>query len=653
MITVTQKNKAHKDIDKIFEKILPQYGLKKRNEQIRLSHNMLDAMFNSSIALSDAGTGIGKTYAYLVAGVVFTKYREAAGELRQPIVISTATIALQDAIHEEYIPFLSSVLTHAGYMDEPILSVVRKGKSRYVCDKRLKKRLKSIDADKKNEKNTQSLLLLKKHLDMDKVEHLSGYDRRQVAVPRTCDCGENCRYNKFIEDCSSDKYLFQICNHNLLIADAIRTHCNRHMILPGYCALVVDEAHKFPAAARQMFGRTLGYDEVLSLVNSLRAEHYPLAAYNLVTALKPVMKGLTAESDEDRRKFERQRPKHLAESLRVLESIRKVIGHELSHRTSLDMARMIATLQLFTEESSDIILYVDDDEHGRPTLCAAAADMSVQMEKTLWSLPLPILLTSGTLAVGEDFTRFKEESCLAGCDRITESVSVSPFNYEQNCLLYIPHYTPSIREGSLEEYFEDITMDISELLSVSNGHALILFNSYSAMSAVKDHLKEYHLPQPIFVLNRNNPHTLEAFRESENGILLATGAAWEGMDFPGDLVSMLIIPRLPFPIPDAFSDHEKEKYDSLRDFIHAVALPDMQIKLRQGFGRAIRLETDTCVVAVLDERAQRSKRYHHAVREALPEMHMTGSMEAVEQFFHTVKPEEFFYDSKGEKECYL
>lgn len=75
-----QKNKAHQDIDKIFEKILPQYGMKKRNEQIRLSHNMLDAMFNSSIALSDAGTGIGKTYVYLVAGVVFTKYRKEAGE---------------------------------------------------------------------------------------------------------------------------------------------------------------------------------------------------------------------------------------------------------------------------------------------------------------------------------------------------------------------------------------------------------------------------------------------------------------------------------------------------------------------------------------------------------------------------------------------
>lgn len=292
-------------------------------------------------------------------------------------------------------------------MDEPILSVVRKGKSRYVCDKRLKKRLKSINAEKKNEKNIQALLLLKKHLDMDKIEHLSDYDRRQVAVSGICDCGENCRYNRFLEDCSSGQYLFQICNHNLLIADANRTHYNRHIILPEYCALIIDEAHKFPAATRQMFGRTLGYAEVLSLANSLRAEHYPPEASNLIAALKPVMNRLTAELDEEKRGFECR--KYLSESLRVPENIRKVIGHKLSYRTNLDMARIITTLQLFTDESGDIILYVDDDEFGRPALCAAAADLSEQMKKTLWSLPLPILLTSGTLAVGEDFTRFKEE----------------------------------------------------------------------------------------------------------------------------------------------------------------------------------------------------------------------------------------------------
>ena len=90
-----------------------------RKEQIKLAHSMLDAMFEDSIALSDAGTGIGKTYAYLTAGVVFANYREASGEIKRPIVISTATIALQRAVHEEYIPFLSQALMEAGYIDQP------------------------------------------------------------------------------------------------------------------------------------------------------------------------------------------------------------------------------------------------------------------------------------------------------------------------------------------------------------------------------------------------------------------------------------------------------------------------------------------------------------------------------------------------------
>jgi len=94
----------------------------------------------------------------------------------------------------------------------------------------------------------------------------------------------------------------------------------------------------------------------------------------------------------------------------------------------------------------------------------------------------------------------------------------------------------------------------------------------------------------------------ERFRQTPGAVLLATGAAWEGFDFPGDCVSLLVIPRLPFAYPDALKEKEREEYASLRQFIQNVAVPEMQIKLRQGFGRAIRTESDTCVIAILDER---------------------------------------------------
>lgn len=643
MITGSQRKHAHLDVETIFRTILPGYGMMEREGQIALCHTILNGMLDNNISLSDAGTGIGKTYSYLVAGVIFNKYRMQSDEPKQAIVISTASIALQSAIHNEYIPFLSKALMEAGFIVEPILSVIRKGKSHYVCDERLRKRLKSINLEKKNSKNTDALLALKRRMDMDGVEHLSGYDRSQVAVPKACDCMDaSCRYLRFLSDCSSAKYLFQICNHNLLLADASNAYYRRTPILPGHCAIILDEAHKLPGVARQMFGKTLGYDDVLSLVSGLRKEHFALAAQSLLTAMRPIIKGMASESDESMSAFEAERENLLLNALETLNVIGRAVGDELDRSTRAELLRMIATLSLFTDDSSDIILYTDTDERQRPTLCASAADLTEQIRKVLWDIPLPIVLTSGTLAVGDDFSRFRTEACLADDPRVTESISVSPFNYQANCLLYIPHHVPGMYEHDLPAYYKGLTASIAELIRASYGHALVLFNAYSAMSAVRQHLDSFSIPYPVYAMSRNSPRIMKDFKESGDGILLATGAAWEGFDFPGDMVSMLIIPRLPFPIPDAFSEYQKERLGSLKEFIHSVALPDMQIKLRQGFGRAIRLETDTCAVAILDERALRGRRYHDAVRRALPDMPITGSVKGIERFLLSVKDRTYF-----------
>ena len=131
----------HQDIDHVFRDLLPAHGMVERPAQVELSHQMLDAMLNGSIALCDAGTGIGKTYAYLVAGVVFRRYRSRAGLPNQPLLISTSSIALQGAIIHDYLPFLSKVMMADGMLDSPLRAVLRKGKSHYVCDARLMKRL--------------------------------------------------------------------------------------------------------------------------------------------------------------------------------------------------------------------------------------------------------------------------------------------------------------------------------------------------------------------------------------------------------------------------------------------------------------------------------------------------------------------------------
>ena len=639
MIQNNRQN-AHQEIDHIFKELLPAHGMAERPAQVALSHRMLNAMLDDSIALCDAGTGIGKTYAYLVAGIVFNRSRAAKGLANQPVLISTSSIALQNAVLEEYLPFLSSVLIEDQMTRTPIRAVLRKGKSHYVCDERLKRRLQAVDLTRKSPRVREALLSLRHHLDLDMAEHLSGYDRTRVCVPKVCDCGrESCRYQCFMEVCASDWYQVQICNHNLLLADAIHRSLGRRPLLPEWSTLILDEAHKLPEAARQMFGTTLTAAELRTLIRALRGERYILAAETLEEAVGPALREL-AHPWDGTRPFSHFVP-FLARPHRTLTLIQKQIGTVLTHGTQRQLDQLQDKVSLFLQEQKDMIFYTAEDAHGGTMLCATVPDLTDQFRQTLWRQQKPMVLASGTLAVGEDFHRFKEATGLLTDGRVRESVSPSPFAYSKNCLLYVPSLPARQKAG---QYYDKLTEEITALLDAAHGHALVLFTSYSAMAAVKERLRDQNLAYPLFTLGRNAIHTTKLFKNTPGGVLLATGAAWEGFDFPGDCVSLLVIPRLPFPIPDALKEKEREQYPTLHAFLRAVVVPEMQIKLKQGFGRAIRTETDTCVVAILDERAAKDQRYWKDVLAALPEIPITQDLHQVEAFIRGVKPDRYFQE---------
>ena len=285
-----------------------------------------------------------------------------------------------------------------------------------------------------------------------------------------------------------------------------------------------------------------------------------------------------------------------------------------------------------------MVFYAAANDQGSTDLCATISDLTAQLRSVLWEQSIGMVLTSGTIAVGRDFQRYKRGTGLYGDHRVTESVSLSPFHYRQNCLLYFPQNPP---QKQRRDYYDQLVEEIASLIEAAHGHALALFTSYAAMSAVKDQLADL-IDYPLFTMNRNAIHTLEQFRQSPGSVLLATGSVWEGFDFPGDGVSLLIIPSLPFPRPDAMKEQEREHYPTLRSYIQAVVVPEMQIKLKQGFGRAIRTETDTGVVAILDERAVPGHRYSQEVKAALPEMRQTNHINDVAHFIRSVKPECYF-----------
>lgn len=630
--------KAHEEIDYIFKTLLPQRGMAERPEQIRLCHSILDAMLDGSIALCDAGTGIGKTFAYLTAGILHGKCRAAEGKPQRPILISTSSIALQSAIQKEYLPLLSSVLLSEGLISAPIEAVIRKGKAHYACDARLERRVRQVEGSHKNPAARQALHTAWHVLDLDQLSGMSSYDRGRICVPKRCNCRrKDCRYRCFLDACQSGQYTVQICNHNLLLADLIHRSQKKKSILPDSAAIIIDEAHKLPETARQMFGVTLNAQDFAELIRSLHVERYVLAAELLSEAVEPLAEKLSLPVEEgagfDAYQMFLERPHQ------VLTVICRQLEGLLTRETWRLLSAVASTVSLFYLGNPEMIFYAADDDHGGAMLCGTVSELAAQLQATLWRQEQPIVLTSGTLAVGKDFSRFRTATGLTGERPVMETVCPSPFDYQHNCLLYLP--TDPIPLDAAD-YYDRLAAQIRQLAAASHGHALVLFTSYFAMSAVKERLQAAALPFPVFTMGKRPALTLAAFRAAPGSILLATGAAWEGLDFAGDGVSMLIIPCLPFAYPDAVKEKEREDYPNLREFLRSVVVPEMQIKLRQGFGRAIRTETDTCAVAMLDPRAARGRRYFQSMVEALPEMPVTGSLRAVEQFYRDRKGAGYF-----------
>ena len=633
---LTRKN-AHTELDHIFKTVLPAHGMTERPEQTRLSHTMLDAMFDDKIAMSDAGTGVGKTYAYLVAGLVFCHSRRVDGLPFQPVIIATSSIALQNAILREYLPFLSDALADDPHITTPIQAALRKGKSHYVCDKRFCQHLAQRSV-RKNTAQEKSLHALQQTLDLDEVPQLSSYDRVRVCVPQNCSCQhQNCRYRQYVADCGRKCYTFQICNHNLWLADCMHRENGMKPIMPDACAVIVDEAHKLPEAAREMFGCELTAGDILQLVFRLKQEQFILAAERLFSSASPLIQKLSEMSAETSLDGLRDDLQKILTALFVIG--RKISAH-LDSATKRELAQLTDRVVLILRKNPANIKYLEEGDDGKLVIRCVPVDITPLMQRMVWSKQIPLLLTSGTLAIGNSFLRFQEECGLCGNQRVTESILASPFDYASNCRLYFPEKAAH-KEGE-GKYCEETAQEIIRLFRAANGHALVLFTSYRDMSAVCERIAAEKTGIPIFVMHKDRPRILEQFKSTPGAVLLATGAAWEGIDFPGDCVSLLIIPRLPFAFPDAIHEHEKQNYQTLQDFIRNVIVPEMQIKLRQGFGRAIRRETDTCVVAILDERCGYGGRYHADVLKALPEIPVITQLDDVCRFLYAVKPESYF-----------
>ena len=630
--------KSHRMVEQIFREILPRRGMAVREEQIALCHEVLDTLYNKEISLCEAGVGIGKTLAYLVACILWQVHRP--NQLKMPVVISTSSVALQDAILNEYLPDLSAVLLAEGIITEPIAAVVRKGKERFVCDARLAER--QAKALSKGQRQKNSLRMAESILDLDHIPNLTRYDRCRICVPQSCprDCFMrlDCRYQQYLRD--SMKPDIQICNHNYLLANASHRLEERPLLLRQYQALVVDEAHKLPDAARQMYTEILSADDMDELCFLLQQAHFKGLSKRLRTAFLTLSISCTPSFSMPKRKISVLftltpfRQAALTDCIDILQYIGSLPN--MPHYLQCRLAETESLLRLFLLDVPTRILYLEFSADGQPTFCAASNRVPQLLRSALWNTREPTILTSGTLTAAGDFDHTEQLLGLAAYAPLRHFRAESPFDYRKKCLLYIP----ARRAAAVPEnqYLAD---KIVQLVSTCHGHTLALFTSYRQMRHVYDALGG-RLTFPVFQAGRGQNRSIQQFRQSGNGVLFAAGSCWEGIDFPGDMVSLLIIAKLPFPIPDPVSDHERRQYPNLRDYINAEIIPEMQKKLRQGFGRAIRTEQDSYVVAILDERAGIGGRYHDAALAALPTCPTTEKIEDVQQFIREQKRPDYF-----------
>ena len=629
---------SHHIAEQIFREILPRHGMAVREEQIALCHEVLDTLYNKEISLCEAGVGIGKTLAYLVACILWQMHRPS--RLKMPVVISTSSVALQDAILNEYLPDLSAILLDEGIITAPITAVVRKGKERFVCDARLAER--QAKAISKGSRQKGSLRMAENVLDLDHIPGLSRYDRCRICVPQSCprDCflRLDCRYQQYLRD--SMKPDIQICNHNYLLANASHRLEERPLLLRQYQALVVDEAHKLPDAARQMYTETLSAQDMDDLCSLLQQAHFKGLSKRLRTVFLTLSISCAPSFAMAKRKISIPfsltsfRQAAIADCINLLQYI--CSQPDMPHYLQYRLAETESLLRLFLLDVPTRILYLEFSADGQLTFCAASNRVPQLLRSALWNTREPTILTSGTLTAAGDFDHTKQLLGLAAYAPLRHFRAESPFNYRKKCLLYIP----ARRAAAVPEnqYLAD---QIVRLTAACHGHALVLFTSYRQMRNVYDALGG-RLTFPVFQAGRGQNRSIQQFRQSGNGVLFAAGSCWEGIDFPGNMVSLLIIAKLPFPIPDPVSDYKRQQYPNLRDYINAEIIPEMQKKLRQGFGRAIRTEQDSCVVAILDERAGIGGKYHDAALAALPTCPTTEKIEDVQQFIREQKRPDYF-----------
>lgn len=598
------------------------------------------------VLLVEAETGIGKTLAYLVPALL-------SG---QRVVVSTATINLQDQILGKEIPLIERVLGRSA------AALCVKGRQNYLCLYRW------------NQYRSSPQLSLVEDGDIGRIEQwlktTSSGDRAELswladgsllwpkvsAQSSQClgsDCPDSapCFVNQLRKQAGSARLL--IVNHHLFFSDLALRQAGFAEILPRYQAVIFDEAHHLEGVATQFFGRTFSQYQLLDLAQDIERQVEADLAVKSRDKILASTRGLIPRMERFALLFPGQRGRFpLAEiiaghaswsqeveglavgldqlaALLAAQAITGEVWNVLSSRT-VELAASLRHICLLGEGTADRFVHWYERRERTITLSATPVRIADELEQTLYTSVQSCIMTSATLSTGGDFSYVKER---LGLDEETETLQLhSPFDYEGRTLLYVPE--KDFPEPADAAYADKVCQRVLELLEISQGRALVLFTSLKAMDMMAEFL-ESRLSYPVLVQGRASRQALlERFRETTESVLLAVASFWEGVDVPGDSLSCVIIDKLPFEVPSdpVIQARIQAITEAGGKPFFDFQVPRAILTLRQGVGRLMRSATDCGVIAIMDVRLF-SKGYGRSFRASLPPSSVVRSLKDVRTFF--------------------
>lgn len=609
-----------------------------RLSQLEMAESVEAALEHGRHLIAEAGTGTGKTLAYLVP--ILRSGRR--------VVVSTGTKNLQEQIFFKDIPFLRKLFPD-------LRAVLMKGRQNYLCRQKLYdierqpvlKGLEEVElyaAIRKWERRTETGDRAELHSLPDTSELWPQIDARsETCTGQKCQQFDRCFITWMHQRAAQSDLI--IVNHHLFFADLALKRTGVAGLLPDYAAVVFDEAHEIEDVATEYFGiqvsnyrveelardteatlrlKDLRVPEIVAAVGDLRRRAEQLFE------LFPGSEGRFNFEHRDRfvethrgacSAFENALVRLETELLKVKDRPEEL--NNLARRAAEQRAAFETVL-----ESHDRNYVYWWERRGRGVfLEASPIDVSALLREYLFAKVNTVILTSATLAVGGSFAFLKSR---LGVDQPQEKIYASHFNFGEQALLYTPLHLPDPREPS---FAMRAAQEVVELLKVTRGRAFVLFTSHAQMREVYEHVRQ-KVRFPLLLQGTAPPTALlERFRRSRNPVLFATSSFWQGVDVQGQQLSAVIIDRLPFAVPTdpvVAARIQRINEDGGNAFTE-YQIPEAVIALKQGFGRLIRSETDHGVLAILDHRLIR-KPYGRLFLESLPGYRRTTRIEDVREF---------------------